>query len=103
MIAQCVQEGSIERMLQAAGVAEERVDATVSEVTAWRITKQGRALVDKRRRRRVQFNLAEIVDRLVNEVRPSACCSRCVYFILAEIVDRLVNEVRPSACCLYPA
>jgi hypothetical protein len=64
-----VQEGSIEAMLASEGVPEEAVDAIVTGLVAWRITKQGRPLVDKRRRRRVKANVPLVIEHLVNNVR----------------------------------
>ena len=63
------QDGSIEAMLLQEGVPEESVEAAVARVTAWRITRGGRALVDKRRRRRVELNLPEVVSYLERTCR----------------------------------
>lgn len=63
-----IQEGSIEALLAAEGVQEDAIDSIVTGLVAWRLTKAGRPLVDKRRQRRVRTNIPLVVDFLVNKV-----------------------------------
>ena len=63
-----MQEGSIEALLAAEGVQEDAIDGIVTGLVAWRLTKAGRPLVDKRRQRRVRTNIPLVVDHLVNQV-----------------------------------
>lgn len=63
-----MQEGSIEALLAAEGVQEDAIDGIVTGLVAWRLTKAGRPLVDKRRKRRVCTNIPLVVDHLVNQV-----------------------------------
>ena len=51
-------------MLLDEGVPDGVVDEVVARVIAWRITQGGRTLVDKRRRRRVELNMPEVVEYL---------------------------------------
>eukprot|EP00892_Ulva_mutabilis_P002979 jgi/Ulvmu1/12682/UM094_0039.1 len=59
------QEGSVEAQIAALGVDEDAVDDLVTSLVAWRVTKSGRPLVDKRRHRRVLRNVPLVTDFLV--------------------------------------
>ena len=74
-----MQDGSIEALLAAEGVQEDAIDGIVTGLVAWRLTKAGRPLVDKRKQRRVRTNIPLVVDHLVNKVCNlfrSPCCSQ---------------------------
>ncbi len=47
-------------------VPTKRIDRVMAEASAWRITPNGRILVDRRRRSRVERNLNNVVEYLVN-------------------------------------
>ena len=62
-----MQPGSAEIYLQdMCEVPTKRVDKVMAEASAWRITPNGRILVDRRRRSRVERNLTSVVEHLVN-------------------------------------
>ena len=62
-----VQPGSAEMYLRdTCQVPTQRVDRVMAEASAWRITPNGRILVDRRRRSRVERNLTSVVEYLVN-------------------------------------
>lgn len=71
-----VQEGSTEALLAAEGVQEDAIDGIVTGLVAWRLTKAGRPLVDKRRQRRVRTNIPLVVEHLVSQVCLFLACKR---------------------------
>ncbi|KAK9835562.1 hypothetical protein WJX74_003003 [Apatococcus lobatus] len=61
------QPGSAEIYLRdTCEVPTTRIDRVMAEASAWRITPNGRILVDRRRRSRVERNLTSVVEYLVN-------------------------------------
>ena len=58
---------SLEYFLEEQGVPPHRVRECVTRLVAWRVTKGGRLLMDRRRRNRVERNMRLIVDYLVEE------------------------------------
>lgn len=68
-----LQEGSLEQQLLDMGVAKAHIEGLVSRLIAWRTTRQGRRLVDRRRRGRVERN-GPLVTAYLEEtgVKPGA-------------------------------
>ena len=70
--------GSVEDFLEREGVPAPLIEDCVRRIVAWRVTKLGRVLVDRRRRNRVERNMVEVrrdvggggkVERKMVEVR----------------------------------
>lgn len=60
-----VQAGSAELYLRdTCGIPQDAVDAVMTKAVAWRITRGGRPLIDRRRRSRVERNLPQVADYL---------------------------------------
>mmetsp|Transcript_20593 Transcript_20593/g.57143 ORF Transcript_20593/g.57143 Transcript_20593/m.57143 type:complete len:755 (+) Transcript_20593:162-2426(+) len=59
------EEGSLERFLEDSGVPKEEIENIVIEAVAWRVTPGGRPLIDRRRRARVERNMHEVSEYLV--------------------------------------
>eukprot|EP00887_Chlorella_sp_A99_P001316 scaffold14.g1316.t1 len=58
------ERGSLEEYLVECGVPPGDVNRVVTAATAWRVTPQGRPLVDRRRRLRVERNVRMVVEHL---------------------------------------
>eukprot|EP00963_Diacronema_lutheri_P005481 scaffold426_cov319-Pavlova_lutheri.AAC.58 len=57
-------EGAAERFVCLHGVPEEQAASVVDRACAWRVTRGGRALIDRRRRKRVQRHMEKVVRYL---------------------------------------
>lgn len=62
--AQRREEGAAERFVCLHGVPEEQAVSVVDRACAWRVTRGGRALIDRRRRKRVQRHMEKVVKYL---------------------------------------
>mmetsp|Transcript_37594 Transcript_37594/g.96186 ORF Transcript_37594/g.96186 Transcript_37594/m.96186 type:complete len:748 (-) Transcript_37594:129-2372(-) len=60
------EDGSLEWFLEKVGVPADAIERVVIDAVAWRVTSGGRLLIDRRRRARVERNMMEVAEYLLD-------------------------------------